>query len=221
MTAFFSVGAMMASFLVESSSWWIKAACPTGKIGLYVSRSNIYLYFGRFFTLAYSALIALSIEKGSQANFVSLILALGFLAAFSTHILLLLGGKPTEITVRLLSRTLRLPSGDLQPSAHRKFDRKIVVHTATASFCFSIGITLPLLLAVMIPQYRMSLTYAGQIVNAVGTILLLFMVDQRLFKSLDEGTLQHDLPSYSLGRAVALGLASAICFLIFIAVQHN
>lgn len=208
--------AMMAAFLVESSSWWIKGACPPGMVGLYVSRSNIYLYFGRFFALTYNALIAFGIENGATARQVSGTLAIGFGAAFAAHLVLLAGGGATRVTITVLGRILLLPHRQWKvapaASCHNK---PIVVATATASLCFGLGISLPLLLAVFVPQYRMSLSYIGQTVNALGTILLLFMVDQRLFRSLDEGRLLEDLPSYSLGRAAAFGAAGAVCLLVY------
>lgn len=211
-----AVVAMTAAFLVESSSWWIKGACPPGMVGLYVSRSNIYLYFGRFFALAYNAMIAFGIENGATARQVAGTLALGFGAACGAHLALLTGGGATRATMSALGRILFLPhhAWIVAPAPPAR-NRAIVLATATASLCFGLGISLPLLLAVFVPEYRMSLSYIGQTVNAMGTILLLFMVDQRLFRSLDEGTLLRDLPSYSLGRAVAFGIAGLVCLLVF------
>jgi len=64
----------------------------------------------------------------------------------------------------------------------------------------------------------MSLSYVGQTVNALGTIMLLFMVDQRLFRALDKGELNQTLPSYSLGRGLAFGISAVLCLLIYEAV---
>ncbi|WEK44384.1 MAG: hypothetical protein P0Y64_06145 [Candidatus Sphingomonas colombiensis] len=209
----------MAGFIVESSSWWIKGACTPGTIGLYVSRSNIYLYFGRFFSLAYNALIAFGIENGAPAQHVAATLAIGFAGTCVAHLLLLRGGAITHLTVAVMTRILLLPKpGPYDGVPHPQMERRIVTSSAIASLCFGIGISLPLLLAVLVPQYRMSLSYVGQMVNALGTIMLLFMVDQRLFRSLDEGDLARTLPSYSMGRALAFGLSAALCFLIYKAI---
>lgn len=214
-----AAAAMMAAFVVESSSWWIKSACTPRTIGLYVSRSNIYLYFGRFFALAYNALIAFGIENGAPAEQVAGTLAIGFAATCAAHLLLLRGGRITHLTVAVTARILLLPKPVPHDSAvHPRMERRIITATTIASLCFGIGISLPLLLAVFVPQYRMSLSYVGQTVNALGTIMLLFMVDQRLFRSLDEGDLAQTLPSYSMGRALAFGLSSALCFLIYKAI---
>jgi hypothetical protein len=216
-----AAAAMMAAFLVESSSWWIKGVCAPGMIGLYVSRSNIYLYFGRFFALAYNALIAFSIENGASAECVAATLAIGFAMTSLAHIVLLMGGAPTHFTIGILSRILFLPDQRLTVEERRPpLNWSIALSTAVASLCFSLGISLPLLLAVFVPQYRMSLSYVGQTVNAVGTILLLFMVDQQLFRSLDEGKLQRDLPSYSMGRLWAFGGAALVCWVLYEIIDH-
>jgi hypothetical protein len=208
--------AIIAAFVVESSSWWIKGACAPGSVGLYISRSNIYLYFGRFFALAYNALIAFGIEKGAPAGHVAITLAIGFTGTCVAHLVLLRGSPMTHFTVAVLARILLLPRpAPYVPAAPVPGNRTIVASTAIASLCFGMGISLPLLLAVFVPQYRMSLSYVGQTVNALGTIMLLFMVDQRLFRSLDQGELNQRLPSYNLGRTIAFGLSAVLCLLIY------
>jgi hypothetical protein len=214
-----AAAAMVAAFVVESSSWWIKGACAPGSVGLYVSRSNIYLYFGRFFALAYNALIAFGIENGAPASHVAMTLAIGFAGTCVAHLLLLRGGPTTHFTVAMLARILMLPRpAPYVADGPTPGNRAIVASTAIASLCFGMGISLPLLLAVFVPQYRMSLSYVGQTVNALGTIMLLFMVDQRLFRALDQGGLNQTLPSYSLGRAFAFGVSAVLCLLIYKAV---
>jgi hypothetical protein len=214
-----AAAAMIAAFSVESSSWWIKSACSPGAIGLYVSRSNIYLYFGRFFALAYNALIAFGIENGASARNVAGTLAIGFAGTTVAHLLLLRGNSVTQVTVKVMARALFLPKPLPRTGGHSiNSEMHIIVATAIASLCFAVGISLPLLLAVFVPQYRMSLSYVGQTVNAAGTIMLLFMVDQRLFRSLDAGTLAEALPSYNRGRSIAFALSTVLCVLLYEAV---
>ena len=216
-----SSAAMMVSFLVESSTWWIRGACAPGMIGLYVSRSNIYQYCGRFFALAFSALIAFSIENAATASYVTITLAAGFALTCFAHAMLLLGGAPTRVAIATLSRILFLPN-KLLVEDEAKPERRwaITLPTTFATLCYCLGMALPLLLAVFVPQYRMSLSYTGQIVNAVGTFMLLFMVDQPMFRSLDNARLHRDLPSYTLGRIWAFGIASVICICFYGATSY-
>lgn len=208
--------AMMVSFIVESSTWWIRGACSPGMIGLYVSRSNIYQYCGRFFALSFNALIALSIENRASASYVTITLAAGFALTCIVHAALLLGGAPTRLTILILGKILFLPN-QIIVEEKTKPERRwaITLPTGFATLCYCLGMALPLLLAVFVPQYRMSLSYTGQIVNAVGTFMLLFMVDQPMFRSLDNARLHRDLPSYTLGRICAFGIAAVICLIFY------
>jgi hypothetical protein len=177
------------------------------------------LYFGRFFTLAFNVLLAFAIERGASGEAIALTLGVGFLASALVHVLLLRGGRPTQWLVSMLNRALLLPNwqnvhplpGELKPvplSPH------LFWGTMASTLAFSLGASLPLLLAVAFPDYRMSLSYIGQIVNALGTLALLFLVDQSLFKALDRGSLVTALPSYGTGRAVAFGAAGILCLAI-------
>lgn len=211
-----AVLAIVCASIVETSSWWVKGCCPPGSIGLYVSRSNIYLYFGRFFTLGFNVLLAFSIERGASEQAVALTLGIGFLVSAIAHLLFLRGGRPTQMVVRALNRGLLLPDwrnvhplpDHLRPTP---LSPPLFWGTMLATLAFTLGAALPLLLAVAIPEYRMSLSYIGQVVNATGTLALLFLVDQLLFKALDSGTLVTALPSYGFGRSVAFGLAGVLC----------
>lgn len=212
-----AVLAIICASVVETSSWWVKGCCPPGAIGLFVSRSNIYLYFGRFFTLGFNVLLAFSIERGASESDVAWTLGLGFLASAGVHLILLRGGRPTQWLLSMLNRALFLPNWQNVhplPQAPRPSDlttRPLLWGTLAATLAFSLGASLPLLLAVAIPEYRMSLSYIGQVVNAMGTLALLFLVDQKLFKALDGGTLVTVLPFYGAGRAIAFAIAGILC----------
>lgn len=206
--------AMAVSYTIETSSWWIKALAAQGELGLYISRSNIYLYFGRFFALAFNALIAVRIEQGDTARAVLNALAFGFGAACLMHVILLRGTPLTWRGMELLRRVLFLPASSRQvtgaPSALRF---PLVASTAGASFAFSLGTIVPLCLAVLVPSYRMSLSYTGQLLNAGGTLLLLFYVDQQLFRAIDRNELVRELPSYSAGRVIGFAVSGGLCYL--------
>jgi hypothetical protein len=211
-----AVGAIVCASVVETSSWWVKGCCPPGALGLFVSRSNIYLYFGRFFTLGFNVLLAFAIERGASERDVALTLGIGFLASAVVHVILLRGGRPTQWLLSGLNRALLLPNWqNVHPLpaglSARPQSSRLLWGTMGATLAFSLGASLPLLLAVAIPEYRMSLSYVGQIVNALGTLALLFLVDQTLFKALDKGSLVTALPSYGTGRAIAFGLAGIAC----------
>jgi hypothetical protein len=199
------------SLLVETSSWWVRAQAPYGATGLYVSRSNIYLYGGRFFSLAFTSLIAFWIESGGTPIGVSLLLAgsLGFSAVF--QILLLHNLRSISIVMRIVGWCLRLPKPEIRPpDRSRPAKWALLTATAASSLIFGIGLGAPLLAAVLVPEYRLSISYLGQIINSLGTLFVLLLVDQVLFASLDAGTLREDVLDYGRGRAIGFLLAGLV-----------
>lgn len=217
MAAFAAILCMAISYAIETVSWSVRAAAPKGMIGFYVSRSNIFLYFGRFFTLAYSALIAVGIERGANIHYVATVLFCGFFSTSILHFAMILSGRCERWLVGTACRLLFIKFDNVRSSRGSISIKGIItLPTATASLLFSVGITLPLLIAVIFPAYRLSLSYTGQIVNAAGTLLLLFLVDQRMFRSLDEGRLVEDMPSYIIGRALAFAAAGSLYLLLYL-----
>lgn len=199
-------------YLIDSTTWWIRGTGRPGTVGLYVSRTNIYQYFSRFLALSFNMIVAFSIENGASALKVCLVLAAGFGLSGVAHLVVLMGNGITHWLIALLNRMLILPANPLPPDTHlAPFKRAIAMPTALATLFYNLGIALPLLLAVTFPAYRMSLSYLGQIANAFGTVMFLFLVDQVMYKSLDRGDLAGDLRSYSIGRIVALVTASLLC----------
>lgn len=209
-------------YLIDSTTWWIRGTGQPGTVGLYISRTNIYQYFSRFLALSFNTIVAFSIENGATALEVCVVLTAGFGLSALAHFVVLMGNGVTHRLISLLNRLLILPPNALPPDTHLSpSKRSIIAPTAIATLFYNLGIALPLLLAVAFPAYRMSLSYMGQIANAFGTVMFLFLVDQVMYKSLDRGALAEDLRSYSIGRIIALASASILCALLAAVYYHG
>lgn len=90
--------------------------------------------------------------------------------------------------------------------------------TIFATVIFSVGSGLPLLLASIFIEYRLSMANLGQLINSFGTIALLFFVDQLLFQSLDKGMICVDIKTYTYGRICGFVLAASCYFIILLAI---
>lgn len=216
---FFAAPLMLASSLfIETSSWWVRAQAPPGSLGLFVSRSNIYLYGGRFFSLAFTSLTALWIETGGRPHEIALLLSVSFVISVGLQLVFLHSPRPARTVLSLIAMVLRLPKPRfLSPNERRLRKPRLFAGTAISALIFGLGTGLPLIAAVLVPEYRLSVSYLGQIVNSIGTLVVLFLVDQLLFRSLDAGSLPDDVLDYSRGRmtgfmgaAAAFGLLAAI-----------
>lgn len=196
------------SLFVETSSWWVRAQAPPGAMGLYVSRSNIYLYGGRFFSLAFTSLIAFWIESGATSVGVALLIAGSLFCAAIFQLALLHHFRSVKAVMWLVIWALRLPAPEFHPPSSRHVTRRpLLLGTTVASLVFGFGTGMPLLAAVLVPEYRLSVSYIGQIINSVGTLVILLLVDQLLFRALDRGTLPDDVRDYGRGRVAGFLLA--------------
>jgi len=70
-----------------------------------------------------------------------------------------------------------------------------------------IALFLPFLLANEFLNYRLTMNSFGQILNIIGTILLLLMLDPILYRKMDQGNLTDVLKPYILGRLMAFLIA--------------
>lgn len=195
--------------LVETLSWSVRAASFTEGVGHVIARTNILLYGARFFALGFTTFIFFLIESGLDATALFLVLAMCFLGSAIMQALAL-----NKIFVSFFAKLInknaklnRLP---------RKFYPILFIKTAFANIFFSAAIIIPILLAVSFPAYRMTLANLGPILNAFGTILLIFFVDTKLYAKMDEGTLHEFIFTYICGRSAGLsfGFLFSLTFIL-------
>jgi hypothetical protein len=220
-----AIFAASASFLavalfIDTTSWWVRSLAGRNELGLFISRSNIYLYGGRFFSLAFVIVISFAIERGLTPKQVALCCFLTFVLSILLHMLCATKGFHNSLIMRILTRALFLPHKSDKNVEHiaYRFDAKLFYSTIFATVIFSVGSGLPLLLASIFIEYRLSMANIGQLINSFGTIAILFFVDQLLFRSLDSGLIRSDIKTYTYGRICGFGTAAACYAVIFLAI---
>jgi len=211
--------ALAAGMFVETSTWWLRGLAPAQKVGLYISRSNILAYAMRAFLIFYNALISFFIETGATPRSVAAVLGVSFVLAGLLQIMLASRSRLTMFLLRRMTRLLRLADPEpLRPRSRRVHDRRLLLLVAFTTTIFSLGMTLPLLVAVLVPEFRLSISYLGQVINIVGMLVVLFYTDQQLFAAMDAGTLLDDVTDYTHGRMVAF-LLTGVAFLGAVSVE--
>lgn len=209
------IAALTFSLLVETTSWWIKSMAQNNTIGHYVSRTNIYLYGGRFFALVFMSLISLLIELNIETKFIIYLISASFLFAAILHIMVFKSTKFIVLVSVFLTKVLFLESPNISAIGSRETERdKLKFYTAVSSFFFGLGLGLPYVIAALFPEFRLTISNLGQILNATGMLMLIFFVDQILYRALDRGVLAGRLMDYSMGRAQGF-FAASIFFGIF------
>jgi len=203
------------AFLIETSSWLLRAQSTPADVGLYVGRSNIYLYSSRMFTLVFTASLAFAIESGQPIHAIFTIIYSTFILSALLHVGLMFDGFRAG-AMRLISGALLLPSrGQVGHTAgmHIVSTRLFWLTTAT-SVIFSISLTAPILGAIVLPEFRLSISYVGQIINFFGTIIILLFVDQILFKAIDARQIDEVIMSYVGGRLVGFVVIGLVFLVI-------
>lgn len=189
------------AFLIETSSWLVRAQSASGQLGLYVGRSNIYLYFARMFTLLFTASLALSVEVGQAPKVIYESICATFIVSSLLHFLLIIPSS-RHFIIKIVSTILFLPNKfSRSPNLGANiFSNKLFWLTSVTSLIFSVSLTAPILGAILFPEFRLSISYVGQVINFFGTIIILFFVDQILFRAIDSNEIEEILVSYIIGR---------------------
>jgi hypothetical protein len=98
---------------------------------------------------------------------------------------------------------------------HDKIDNTLFLNSWVATSILIFGVTSPYILASIMPEFRMTIATLGQVINAVGTVILLFKVEPLLYRRMDKNDLHVHVFSYIRGRCFGLMLAASIFWLLF------
>ena len=208
------IAAVAVSSTIETSSWNLRSLASRDNKGLFIARTNIYLYGGRFFLLAFSTGLAYLVDMSATAVEISFVIFLSYISAALVHTLLL-SGNISNLLVKSCVRLLGLPNENSR--LQHVFSAKIFWFTSISAAFFCVAMTAPFIIATQFPEYRMTLSGVGQLINSFGTLILLFMVDPLLYKLLDKNILSSAIRSYTLGRLFGFflgGLLALIPYLI-------
>lgn len=203
------------AFLIETSSWLVRAQSIPSSLGLYVGRSNIFLYSARMFTLVFTVCLAFAVESGYHTQVILWIIAATFLLSALLHLVMIFERSRGHL-MRAVSYALVLPSNPNVGSRVRRTDltTRLFMMTLVTSVVFCISLTAPIIGAILLPEYRLSVSYIGQIINFFGTIIMLFYIDQRLFGAIDQGNIDQIIMSYVVGRFFSFILVGTIFLVI-------
>lgn len=199
------------AFGIETSSWLLRSQSRPEDMGLYIGRSNIYLYSARMLTLIFTASLAFGIESGISINTTLKTIYAAFIFSVIVHVGLMFGGVRIVI-MRAISRALLLPQRGQagQNAGVHIVKTRLFWLTAATSIIFNISLTAPILGAILLPEYRLSISYIGQMINFVGVSIILLFVDQILFGAIDAKKIDEIILSYICGRLIGCMLVGIV-----------
>jgi Alternate to MurJ len=218
-----SIFSLAIAMLIDSAAWHIRAMSLSQERGLFISKTNIFLYGGRFFSLLYMTGLSFLVDIGKQPSEVVLLCAVGFVvAAVVNHILLGIRSN-RKAFMRLSARCLFLPRREApagRPAIaiilHDAASRRLFILSTIATFVFSMGISVPYIIAAVFPDFRMTFNNLGQIINSIGMLIILLLVDAKMYKDWDDDKLAETNEAYTLSRSTGLISAGMIFALAFL-----
>jgi hypothetical protein len=204
-------------FFIDTSCWCLRGLSPRNKIGLYTSKTNIYSYFGRLFTFTYMSIMSIRIDVGLSVESVTLYVCIGFFVGAIVQAATLNSGYLSHKILATLARFLRveLEVRSEAPSRGGIVQTPLFVSTFIATTLFCAGLGAPYILAAALPEYRLTMSSLGQVLNAFGMIFILIYVDQRLYRAWDNGTLGAAIYSYRWGRVSGILFSATVMLVLF------
>ena len=210
-----AIGFGMSS-LIETTSWTLRAMSNKSNQGLFNAKANIYLYGGRFFALFFMMILSLIVDK--QADLHHVLMFISISVSFAALLQLLYWHS--NLFFLLINRIMiflflkKITNVNLL-NIQNKIDKRLFINSWVATLILVFGVTSPYLLAALYPNVRMTISTFGQVINAIGTIILLFKVDPILYQRMDKDDLHIHVFSYIKGRYFGLIFASSILWILF------
>jgi hypothetical protein len=198
------------TLIIETSSWCLRARAEVTNQGLYNSRVNIYLYTARFFYLVFMVLMAWAVDRGATHHQILGVISGAAGLGLIAHLVYAFSGAVARFADRKILLIL-LPEVATSNHVALRFQigHALFGWSAFAAFFLMMGVTLPFVVASLFPESRMMISSLGQVVNAVGTVVVLFKVDSAMYQSMDTGRLPLLVGYFVAGRIVAL--ATVFC----------
>lgn len=218
--SFFFVFSLATSYLIETSSWYLRVHSLPNNIGHFISKSNILLYLGRFFAILSQLLVSLFIDNGVGTAFVITIYFSASIFSVAVHYIIFFNLTVRNKLISVLLFILRLPKNSLiDATLVATNDKKLILATTIVTSIFVLGMTLPMVLASMYPDLRLTMSNLGSGVNFFGMLLLLSYLDPILYRELDRGHLVLKIDSYISGKIIAYIVSSSLLGLFLLTMQ--
>jgi hypothetical protein len=204
------------SSLIETTSWALRAMSNKSNQGLFNAKANIYLYGGRFFALLFMMILSLIVDHETNLHQVVFFIAISVSFAALLQVLY----RHSNFFFLSINRIMiflflkKISNVNLLITQH-KIDNRLFINSWLATLILVFGVTSPYLLASLFPNIRMTISTFGQVINAIGTIILLFKVDPILYQRMDKNDLNIHVFSYIKGRYFGL-LTTSIIFWVLL-----
>ncbi len=208
------LGALLAlSVLCDLHGYYVKSSVQPERQAEVIAFGNWVIYLARMMNVGFAMVLAFLYELQMPVR-LSVIFFLGFFIAWMGSLMYL----RTPVVERWLSSVLGFlfyrPFPQLRGIQYwRKVGFGVCVRwlsmMASAAFVY-LALLLPFLAARLLPEFRMTVVFIGQLMNFMSTAILLAYIEPRMMQGLDRNVPQDEMDGFISGRVMLVGCMTVL-----------
>ena len=208
------LGALLAlSVLCDLHGYYVKSSVQPERQAEVIAFGNWVIYLARMMNVGFAMVLAFLYELQMPVR-LSVIFFLGFFIAWMGGLMYL----RTPVVERWLSSVLGFlfyrPFPQLRGIQYwRKVGFGVCVRwlsmMASAAFVY-LALLLPFLAARLLPEFRMTVVFIGQLMNFMSTAILLAYIEPRMMQGLDRNVPQDEMDGFISGRVMLVGCMTVL-----------
>ena len=208
------LGVLLAlSVLCDLHGYYVKSSIQPERQAEVVAFGNWVIYLARMMNVGFAMVLAFLYELQMPVR-LSMIFFLGFFIAWVGSLLYLRSPALERWLCRALSFLFYRPFPQLRGIQYwRKVGFGVRVRwlsmMASAAFVY-LALLLPFLAARLLPEFRMTVVFIGQLMNFMSTAILLAYIEPRMMQGLDRNAPQDEMDGFISGRVMLVGCMTVL-----------
>lgn len=205
----YALAALLAlSVLCDLHGYYVKSSLQPDQQAVVIAFGNWVIYLARMMNVGFAMVLAFMYELQMPIR-LSVIFFMGFFFAWMGS----MGYVRSSVVERCLSSVLGLlfygPFPQLKGVEYwRRVGFGVRVRwlsmMLSAAFVY-LALLLPFVAARLLPEFRMTVVFVGQLMNFMSTAILLAYIEPRMMQGLDRNAPQNEMDGFISGRVMLVG----------------
>jgi hypothetical protein len=201
------------SVLCDLHGYYVKSSLQPDRQAEVIAFGNWVIYLARMMNVGFAMVLAFLYELQIPIR-LSVIFFLGFFFAWTGSMLYLRSPAAGRVLSKLLGFLFYRPFPQLQDIEYwRKVGFGVRVRwlsmMASAAFVY-LALLLPFVAARLLPDFRMTVVFIGQLMNFMSTAILLAYIEPRMMQGLDRNAPQDEMDGFISGRVMLVGFMTIL-----------
>ena len=208
------LGVLLAlSVLCDLHGYYVKSSLQPERQAEVIAFGNWVIYVARMMNVGFAMALAFLYELQMPIR-LSVIFFLGFLIAWMGSMVYLRSPLLERCLTALLGFLFYRPFPSLRGIEYwRKVGFGVRVRwlsmMASAAFVY-LALLLPFVAARLLPDFRMTVVFIGQLMNFMSTAILLAYIEPRMMQGLDRNAPQDEMDGFISGRVMLVGCMTVL-----------